>query len=65
MIDAEACIQEVIAYIDKAFDRKHGDSFWVDEQGEKHPADVGYGCDWWEICMKPELLRVFANCAQR
>lgn len=50
---------EIITYIDNAFNRSHGDSYWVDEQGKKHSVDVGYGGEWWEECMKPELLRVF------
>lgn len=53
-------INELIQYIDDAFDRKHGDSFWIDENGERSPecVDVGYAWEWWRDCMKPELIRV-------
>ena len=57
----EVCIQEVIGYIDRAFDRQRYDSIWLDEKGERHSADVGYSGEWWEDCMKPELLRMFSN----
>lgn len=49
---------ELIKYIDDTFDRPHGDSFWIDENGFKRSADVGYAYQWWRDCMKPELLRI-------
>ena len=56
MINKE--IENVIKYIDDAFERKHGDSFWLDENGNRSSADVGYAWEWWRDCMKPELIRV-------
>lgn len=56
---------EIVAYIDRAIDeRPHTDSIWKDERGERYTADVGYAAEWWETCMKPELLRVFGEEAQ-
>ena len=52
---------EVIEYIEATFDRKHGDSFWIDENGNSHGADVGYSWEWWNDCMRPELMRVFGK----
>lgn len=55
----ELCLQEIVTYIDRAFDRQIWDSRWINEKGELQSADVGYGGEWWSECMKPELLRVF------
>ena len=52
-------VNDLIQYIDNAFERKHGSSFWIDENGERTTADVGYAWEWWIDCMKPELTRVF------
>lgn len=53
-------VMEVIEYINNAFDnRPHGSSFWINENGERMGADVGYAEEWWEDCMKPELRRHF------
>ena len=50
---------ELIEYIDRALiERPRGDSIWLDEQGKVHTADIGYAGEWWDECMKPELLRV-------
>lgn len=58
-------MQEIIDYIDRAIDeRPHGSSFWVDELGRRFTTDVGYAAEWWDECMKPELLRVFGKEAQ-
>ena len=55
----ELCLLEIVTYIDRAFDRQLWDSMWINEKGELQSADVGYGGEWWEECMKPELIRVF------
>lgn len=56
-------INELIQYIDDAFDREHGDSFWINEHGKRvdESVDVGYAWEWWRDCMKPELIRVFSK----
>lgn len=52
----------LIDYIDKAFaERPHSQTRWIDELGNAIPADVGYAVEWWEDCLKPELLRVFGE----
>jgi hypothetical protein len=52
--------QQIIDYIDAAFDRPCGDSFWLDENGKRYTGvDVGYAHEWWQDCMKPELMRTF------
>lgn len=50
----------LIEYIDDAFDRKHGDSFWINENDERadESVDVGAVWEWWRDCMRPELMRV-------
>lgn len=54
-------ILKVIEYINDAFDnRPHGSSFWLDENGNRTVADVGYAEEWWNDCMKPELRRYFS-----
>ena len=50
-----------IKYIDNAFDREHGDSIWIDENGRRLSADVGYAYEWWRDCMRPELIRVLSK----
>lgn len=55
----EECLQEIISYIDQAFERQRYDSVWIDENLGLQSADVGYAGEWWEECMKPELIRVF------
>lgn len=58
----KAADRDVVAYIDKAFDRPHGNSYWVNEQENEHyGCDVGYAFEWWRDIMKPELLRVFGD----
>lgn len=53
---------QLIDYINKAFyERPHSQTRWIDELGNAIPADVGYAEEWWEDCMKPELLRVFGK----
>lgn len=52
-------INEFIKYIDDAIkNRPHGDSYWIDDQGQYHTVDVGYGEEWWSI-VKEELRRVY------
>lgn len=51
-------VKDLIQYIDDAFEREHGSSTWIDENGNKMGADVGYAWEWWTDCMKPELIRV-------
>ena len=56
---------EIISYIDRAInERDHGSVIWKDENGGRHTTDVGYAAEWWEDCMKPELLRVFGEGAK-
>ena len=55
----EACLPEIVNYIDRAFERQRYDSVWINENLGLQSADVGYGGEWWEECMKPELIRVF------
>ena len=54
-------IQELIDYIDSRIDQQQFESRWISDQGERITADVGYGSEWWENCMKPELLRKFGG----
>lgn len=54
-------VKELINYIDLAIkNRPHTNAFWIDEKGNDHHADVGYGVEWWEV-MKKELIRVFID----
>jgi len=54
-------VEEIINYIDSAINnRPHSDAFWIDEQGNDHHADVGYGVEWWKV-IKEELIRVFID----
>lgn len=55
--------QDVIAYIDNAFDRPgQCNSVWIDEQKNViHGLDVCSAFEWWRDIMKPELLRVFGE----
>lgn len=52
-------VNDLIHYIDNAFDRQRGESYWLDENGNDISTDVGYAWEWWIYCMKPELIRVF------
>jgi len=54
-------IKEFIDYIDNAINsRPHGESYWVDEDGDEEDAmDVGYGIDWWRQNIKPEIERIY------
>lgn len=55
-------INNLIKYIDDAFNnRSHLSAYWVDENGNDIGADVGYAWEWWQDCMKPELIRVFGD----
>lgn len=55
-------IEDFINYIDARFDTKnHGNSFWINDLGERIVSDTGYAYEWWEDCMKPELLRKFGE----
>ena len=65
-VDAvELGLLEIATYIDRAFDRQLWDSRWINEKGELQSADVGSGGEWWEECMKPELIRVFVLGGER
>ena len=51
-------VKDVIEYIDNTFEeRLHGSGVWITETGECITTDVGYAEEWWNNCMKPELLR--------
>lgn len=54
-------VHDFIEYIDNAFDRPHFTSCWIDDTGSGRFTDVGYAEEWWDGCMKPELLRVFGG----
>lgn len=49
----------IINYIDQRLDSNPYEGSWIDDQGKRISADVGYAFEWWRDCMKPELLRKF------
>lgn len=54
-------IQKIIDYIDSRIDQQLYEGSWINDEGERITTDVGYGAEWWENCMKPELLRKFGG----
>ena len=54
-------INDIFEYIDKAFDRTPYEGSWITDTGERVSCDVGYAYEWWNDCMKPELIRVFGK----
>lgn len=53
----ESFLQALITYVDEAFKRQTDDGPWVTEKGEEIIIDVNHAQEWWETCMKPELVR--------
>lgn len=54
-------IQEFIDHIESRLNEQPYEGSWISDLGERIPADVGYVYDWWNYCMKPELLRKFGG----
>lgn len=52
-------VQDFIEYIDKRLAENPYEGSWITDKGERIPVDVGYAYEWWNNCMKPELLRKF------
>lgn len=54
-----ATMRDFIEYIESAWKRQRFESAWITENGERITCDTGYAGEWWDECMKPELIRVF------
>lgn len=56
-------INDVICYIDKRFEEQDSEhrGWWTDLDGEPYYTDIAYAFEWWNYCMKPELLKILKN----
>ena len=50
-------MEDLIKYIDSRIEENPYEGSWMTDLGERVSVDVGYVYDWWNDCMKPELLR--------
>lgn len=54
-------LNDIFEYIENAFERTPYQGSWITETGDRVTCDVGYAYEWWNDCMKPELIRVFGK----
>ncbi|MBR5862179.1 MAG: hypothetical protein IKZ08_02515 [Bacteroidales bacterium] len=54
-------LQAIISYLDTSIRGNPHEGRWVTESGEEISADVAAVQQWWDTCMKPELVRVFVS----
>ncbi len=57
MDNDDSLLQALITYVDEAFKRQSQDGPWITEQGEEILMSVDDAQQWWDTCMKPELVR--------
>lgn len=55
----EVALQDILDYVDKAFDRTPYEGSWITYDGARVSCDVGYAYEWWDQYMKPELIHIF------
>ena len=47
----------IITYIDKRLQEQPYQSIWITNDNQNISIDLGYVQQWWNTCMKPELIK--------